>query len=101
MPATTAERQRRGPGTLRLLLSAVSIVEDGQPRVRFEGTDLAYLLSVRNGEHTYEALLERAETLRQRCLAAAESSGLPQAVDPQWVDALLGELTASWERRQR
>lgn len=85
--------------TLRLLLSAVSIVERGQPRVRFEGEDLAYLLAVRNGEYPYEALLERAEALRQRCLAAGAGERLPEVVDAHWVDDLLCDLTTRWERR--
>lgn len=87
--------------TLRLLLSALSIVEQGEPRVRFEGAALEYLLSVRRGEHTYESLLTEAEALQARCVARRESSDLAERVDPATVDELLRELTECWEKRCR
>ena len=87
--------------TLRLLLSAAAIVEQGAPRVRFEGAELAFLRSVRNGEHAYQTLVDQAEALRERCLAARGGVSLPESVDPAVVDELLWELTECWEARHR
>ena len=87
--------------TLRLLLSAVSIIEHGEPRVRFDGADLEFLLSVRRGEHEYDALVAEAEGLQRRCLAGRASADLPEAIDTAIVDDLLRELTECWEKRCR
>jgi hypothetical protein len=69
--------------------------------VRFEGADLAFLLSVRRGEHEYDALVAKAEALKQRCLAGRDKTNLPESVDPAIVDDLLRELTECWEKRSR
>lgn len=86
--------------TVRLLLSGRSILADGKPIVRFEGEQLALLRRIRAGELTYDEILALADDLIADCERFAKTSDLPPSTDPGKVEALLAELTASWEARQ-
>ncbi len=86
--------------TVRLLLSGRSILARGEPIVRFEGEPLALLRRIRGGELTYEEILALADDLIADCERLAKTSDLAPNADPVKVEALLGELTASWEARQ-
>ena len=43
--------------TVRLLLSGRSLMESGKPMVRFEGEQLALLMSIREGRRTFDEIM--------------------------------------------
>lgn len=86
--------------TMRLLLSGESIVQRGQPIVRFEGEQRALLLDIRAGRFSYDELIEMAQAIAHRCEQAAAGSDLPDVIDTNAANRLLHELTAHWEYRQ-
>ena len=73
--------------TLRLLDMAGEIATEGELRVRRENRD--FLLRVRNGEFSYEELVERAETQLAEVQAAFERSPLPDEPDRRLVSSVL------------
>jgi hypothetical protein len=85
--------------TIRLLLSAESIVMHGQPIVRFEGASRDLLLQVRGGKLTYSEVMALATDLQARCVAQGAKADLPEQIEPGDLDRLLGELTRRWEAR--
>jgi hypothetical protein len=85
--------------TVRLLLSARSILTNGTPRVRFEGADLDLLMSIRAGKRTFGEILALSEGLMAECESLKQASGLPETCDPVQASALLQTLTRAWERR--
>jgi uncharacterized protein len=85
--------------TVRLLLSARSILESGEPIVRFSGEELALLMSIRGGRRTFDEIMAIAEGLLADCERLKDASDLPNACDPERATELLRELTSQWERR--
>jgi uncharacterized protein len=85
--------------TVRLLMSALSILKEGRPRVRFAGRDLDTLMSIRAGHQSFEQIMSLAENLMSECEVAKESCALPDACDVSQASALLGRITAAWEQR--
>lgn len=81
----------------RLLLSGEHILREGRPLVRFEGERLQMLLDIRNGEFSYETLMEMAERMFEEFSAAATESRLPETADRGKIDDLLRKMTAEWE----
>lgn len=81
----------------RLMLSAEHILTNGQPQVRFEGTQQAYLLSILDGEFSYETLIAEADSLSRRLKRLFESSSLPDNPDVNKAEALLKSVTLEWE----
>jgi hypothetical protein len=85
--------------TVRLLLSARSILQSGEPIVRFEGEPLALLMSIREGRRSFEELMGIAEGLLAECEALKARSNLPGLCDAGRATGLLRALTSDWERR--
>ncbi len=85
--------------TVRLLMSATSILREGKPLVRFVGPELDLLMSIRAGKLTFEEIMEIANTLMAECETAKASSGLPVSCDPAQASALLRRITDAWEQR--
>jgi len=83
--------------TVRLILSGAHILREGEPLVRFEGEQLAFLKATLAGEHDYEDLIARVDELVTELDALADASELLERVDPGWLDALLAEVTTGWE----
>ena len=83
--------------TVRLLLSGRSIMESGQPRVRFDGESLELLLSIRAGRMPFDQILAIAEGLQADCERLKAQSDLPEHCDPIAAGRLLQTLTAAWE----
>lgn len=67
--------------TMRLLICAKSIAETGVPKVRFDGDDRDYLMSIRRGEHSYSEILEKANELMDGMDGLFEKSSLPKSSD--------------------
>ena len=85
--------------TVRLLLSGRSILERAEPIVRFTGKDLGLLMDIRAGKLTFDELLVTAEALVADCERLKQANDLPEVCDVRRASALLGSLTADWERR--
>ncbi len=86
--------------TVRLLLSGRSILATGAPIVRFQGENLALLRRIRAGEMTYDEILAVVDELIAECGSLVLTSDLPPSADLGQVEALLADLTRSWEERQ-
>ena len=85
--------------TVRLLLSGRSILERGEPIVRFSGEPLSLLMDIRAGKLSFEKILEIAEGLIADCERLKSGSKLPETCDAALATELLRDLTAAWERR--
>lgn len=83
--------------TIRLLRSALHLLDQGAPRVRFDGPDLAELRDIRAGCYRYEELLELAESLGAKISAALPACGLPAQASTAAAEMLLHELNELWE----
>ena len=71
----------------RLLMSGESIVNDGKPIVRFSGSRLETLLSIRRGEWTFDEIMAFADAKRS---AIENGKGrLPPDCDRATVDVLM------------
>ena len=73
--------------TMRLLMCAESIAKDGIVRTRFDGADREYLMSIRNGEHSYAEILAEAERRMNALGPLFDASPLPKAGDIKSVNA--------------
>ncbi|MBK1879868.1 DNA polymerase beta superfamily protein [Pelagicoccus mobilis] len=83
--------------TFRLLLSGKSILKTGEPRVRFEGDDQQFLLDIRQGKFAYNDLITHAEQLVEELTTLKAQSTLPEELDFEKAEALLKEVTNTWE----
>lgn len=74
----------------RLLFSGENIVKYGEPIVRFDGEKLRTLLSIRNGEWTFDAIMAHAEKIQ---FAIESGKGrLRLAPDRVRIDELIAEV---------
>ena len=86
--------------TVRLLLSAKSLMERGEPIVRFAGEQLALLMSIRQGKLTFEQIMEIAQQTLDECERLKACAALPEVCDPSAASAVLREVAAAWEQGQ-
>ncbi len=75
---------------MRLLMSGESIVTTGEPIVRFEGSRLDTLLSIRRGEWAFDEIMAFAD--EKRGIIESGKSHLPPDWDRAAVDALIAEV---------
>jgi uncharacterized protein len=85
--------------TVRLLMSGRSILERGEPMVRFEGKDLSLLLDIRGGKLGFEQIMNVANDLLAECDRLKNIAPLPNECDRVAADKLLVEITHAWENR--
>lgn len=85
--------------TVRLLLSAHSILERGEPIIRFEGEGLQTLLDIRAGRYTYDDIMALAQGLAADCERLQATSDLPRSCKNSRADELLAHMTRAWEAR--
>lgn len=78
--------------TFRLLYSGKNILTKGEPIVRFDGEQLEYLMDIRAGKFTYEALMEEVEGEMAIMEDLFKNTKLPYGVDHKKVDKLYREL---------
>ncbi len=83
--------------TFRLLYSALNIIENGEPMVRFTGDKLQELRDIRAGRFSYDDLVSKAEGLSERLTLLRETSSLPETTDLKQIDELLLDITRQWE----
>ena len=84
--------------TFRLLYSALNIMENGEPLVRFAGEKLQELRDIRAGRFGYDELVAKAEALADRLVAGHATLPLLENSDIQRVNALLLDITRQWEK---
>ena len=77
---------------LRLLLSGKNILTNGEPIVRFEGTQLQYLKDIRAGKFTYEEIMADIEKEQKELDVLFEKSTLPWGVDMKKIDELYKQI---------
>jgi uncharacterized protein len=83
--------------SFRLLLSAEHIFREGEPRVRFGGEELQFLLAIRAGDYAYDSLIAMAEEKVILLTELRDRSALPDAPDLHAIGNLLAEITDLWE----
>jgi uncharacterized protein len=87
--------------TVRLLLSGKSLMESGQPIVRFSGDQLALLMSIREGKLTFDEIMSIANLIIADCESLKAAADLPDTCDSTAAGALLREITEHWETTHR
>jgi uncharacterized protein len=87
--------------TVRLLLSGRSLILSGRPIVRFTGDDLALLMSIREGNLSFDEIMAIARRILDNCERLKAAADLPDVCDAAEADALLREVTENWEQRTR
>jgi len=74
--------------TIRLMFLSESIIEKGEPIIRFSGDTLAFLRKIRENAFSYEYLLSFAEEKMAKIDSLRASCTLPEKVDEVFVDNL-------------
>jgi len=87
--------------TVRLLLSGKSLMETGQPIVRFNGDQLTLLMSIREGKIPFDEIMSIAHSIIADCERLKASADLPDECDITAAEALLREITDHWETTHR
>jgi predicted nucleotidyltransferase len=83
--------------TVRLLLSGRSLMQVGQPIVRFEGEQLALLMSIREGKLSFEEIMSIAQEILADCERFKATADLPETCDLRLATELLQAVTHHWE----
>ena len=84
--------------TFRLLYSALNIIVQGEPLVRFTGEKLQELRDIRAGRFSYDELVAKAESLSEQLATKCKTSTFPESSDIRQVNALLLAITRQWEK---
>jgi hypothetical protein len=77
---------------MRTLMSGLSLITKGEPIVRFEGEDLAFLRSIRGSDVPYDELISKAEEMIVDIDEKTDKSGLRSRPDVAKANALYREL---------
>ena len=85
---------------MRLLICAEAIADTGVPRVRFEGPERDYLMSIREGRFPYDELKEEAEKRLARIKKKFASCPLPEGPDWDKINDLYDEIVAEFGPRR-
>jgi hypothetical protein len=86
--------------TVRLLLSGRSLMAHGRPIVRFEGEQLALLMSIREGRRSFDEIMSIAQTILAECESLKLKADLPDICDTAQASAVLRQITLEWQERQ-
>lgn len=84
---------KHGMHLIRLQTMGVEILEDHTVNVDRTYIDRGYLMKVRNGEVSYEALIEKAELLEKRSDELYQTSTLRREADRVALDQLIVRMT--------
>jgi len=85
---------------MRLLMSGLNIVKNGEPIVRFHGDQLQYLMDIRNGKtEDHNIIMEEVQKKMDEINTAAEAASLPDDVNKEKIEALYSEVSElAWKR---
>ena len=81
----------------RILFSAKNILVNHEPLIRCSDETLALLLDIRASKYEYDELINMADKSIAELFALAEKSKLPDAIDLNFCDKLIREITSEWE----
>jgi len=81
----------------RLLYEGLHILENGIPKVRFEGEQLQKLKDIRAGKYPYDDLIEEADEMRIRLDEARMTCKLPATADLKEISTLSEKLHLEWK----
>ncbi len=84
--------------TFRLLMSAESLIRQGELRVRFDGEERDFLMAVRDGKFAYEELIEKAEQKTNELGNLLDDSCLPTKPDRKAINELMIDIVQKWEK---
>jgi predicted nucleotidyltransferase len=87
--------------TVRLLLSGKSLIASGRPTIRFEGDQLALLMSIREGKLSFDEIMSIAQDILADCERLKTAADLPESCDVGQATTLLREITEHWENRRQ
>jgi hypothetical protein len=85
--------------TVRLLLSGRSLMQFGRPIVRFQGDNLALLISIPEGKLSFDEIMSIAQDVVADCERLKATAALPELCDVAQATMLLREITGHWEKR--
>lgn len=84
---------------VRLLLSGINIIKNGEPIVRFEGKAQQHLMDIRNGKLKYEDIMCEVEDMVGEMEELSKTSNLPDKINEKAVEELYAEVSKSaWKR---
>ena len=66
---------------VRLLLSGINIIKNGEPIVRFEGKAQQHLMDIRNGKLKYEDIMCEVEDMVGEMEELSKTSNLPDKIN--------------------
>jgi len=81
---------------MRLMLSGMSILENGYPIVRFEGEQRKLLMDIRQGRFEYDELMEMMTDYEARLKFLGEKSDLPNKANSKKANALYRRIVAAY-----
>jgi predicted nucleotidyltransferase len=87
--------------TVRLLLSGKSLMESGRPIIRFEGDQLALLMSIREGKLSFDEIMSIAQDILADCERLKTAADMRESCDVVQATTLLREITEHWESRRQ
>jgi predicted nucleotidyltransferase len=73
---------------VRLLYSVKNILEGKGPIVRFEGEKLEFLMNIRNGEYSFDELMEIVDEENHQLELLKQKSKVPESVDMEKINDL-------------
>ena len=85
---------------MRLLMSAINIVKNGEPLVRLSGKNLEEVMAIRTGQRTdYDGIMADVENKLDELRAAEQTSSIPDTVDEEKIEELYSEVSEmAWDR---
>lgn len=84
---------------VRLLLSGINIIKNGEPIVRFEGEARQHLLDIRNGKLKYDDIMIEVDEMTEEMKNAEKNSSLQLNCDLKSIDQLYERVSRSaWKR---
>ncbi|PCJ59968.1 MAG: hypothetical protein COA79_09180 [Planctomycetota bacterium] len=86
--------------TFRLLFSGKHIISHGEPKVRFEGSELEFLMDIRNGNFNYEELTTKVEDELDEIQTIFKNCSLPDKPDIKLINSLFFKLNELWTSKR-
>ena len=77
---------------IRLLISGINIMKNGEPIIHFTGEQKDFLMNVRNGKYEYDYIMNIADEKMKELEETYNSSTIPYAVDMKKIDDLYLEV---------
>lgn len=85
---------------MRLMMSALNVVKNGEPLVRLSGKNLDEVMAIRTGKRTdYNSIIKDVDDKLAELRSFEKASTIPDTVDHNKIEALYGEVSEmAWQR---